>query len=225
MTALLQRFAQFIRPPAMQDIQQSKIQFQEMAGFQNVFGCIDGKHVMIVAPPGNDEDVYVNRKNFHLINVQIVCEARLRILDCVATSPGSFHDARILRDSAFWRPMEGEPRAVQRLILGDSAYPIGEWLMTPMPNPLMTSKKVTMLHTKLRLSPLRYSRLLSCCAILHNFAMERAAQEVLPPEIHANNQSIPHHQQSWATIQLSWWRVRWLGIAKKRKRNSVTVRV
>ncbi|GFN77422.1 low quality protein: putative nuclease harbi1 [Plakobranchus ocellatus] len=106
MNALLQRFPDFIHPPAMQDITRNKIEFQEMAGFPNVFGCIDGTHIKIVAPPGIDEDVYVNRKNVHSINVQIVCDARLRILDCVATSPGSFHDARILRESAFWRAME-----------------------------------------------------------------------------------------------------------------------
>ncbi|GFO21901.1 protein antagonist of like heterochromatin protein 1, partial [Plakobranchus ocellatus] len=137
MNALLRRFPDFIHPPAMLDINRSILQFQEMAGFPNVFGCIDGTHIKIVAPPGNDEDVYVNRKNVHSINVQIVCDARLRILDCVATSPGSFHDDRILRESAFWRAMEGEPRAVpQGLILGDSAYPIREWLMTPYAQPI-----------------------------------------------------------------------------------------
>ncbi|GFN84833.1 low quality protein: putative nuclease harbi1 [Plakobranchus ocellatus] len=74
MNALLRRFAEFIRPPEMQDINRSKIEFQEMAGFPNVFGCIDGTHIKIVAPPGNDEDMYVNRKNVHSINVQIVCD-------------------------------------------------------------------------------------------------------------------------------------------------------
>ncbi|GFO26452.1 hypothetical protein PoB_005295700 [Plakobranchus ocellatus] len=70
MNALLQRFAQFICPPAMQEIKHSKMQFREVTGLPNVFGCIDGTHEKFVAPPGNDEDIYVHRKNFHSINVQ-----------------------------------------------------------------------------------------------------------------------------------------------------------
>ena len=38
-----------------------------------MIGCIDGTHVRIQAPK-DDEKSYVNRKNFHSINVMAVCD-------------------------------------------------------------------------------------------------------------------------------------------------------
>ena len=35
-----------------------------------VVGCVDGSHVRIVRPV-NNEKAYVNRKNYHSINVQV----------------------------------------------------------------------------------------------------------------------------------------------------------
>lgn len=47
--------------------------FYKQAQFPNVIGCIDGTHVRILAP-STDENAYVNRKGFHSINVQAVCD-------------------------------------------------------------------------------------------------------------------------------------------------------
>ncbi len=47
-----------------------KVAFWEMAGFPNVFACIDGTHIRLQAPSDN-EAAYVNRKNYHSINVQV----------------------------------------------------------------------------------------------------------------------------------------------------------
>ena len=44
--------------------------FYLMAGFPGVLGCIDGTHVKIIAPT-DLEGMYVNRKNYHSINVQV----------------------------------------------------------------------------------------------------------------------------------------------------------
>ena len=51
-------------------IEQIRIQqkFLDLNGFPLVLGCIDCTHVPIWAPPCN-EDLFVNRKNFHSINV------------------------------------------------------------------------------------------------------------------------------------------------------------
>ena len=51
-----------------------KAQFEARAGFPNVIGAINCTHIAIKAP-SNDEILYVNRKNFHSINVQIICDA------------------------------------------------------------------------------------------------------------------------------------------------------
>jgi len=48
---------------------------------------------------------------------------------------GRCHDSRVLRESSLWTAFEEQklspfPGAV---ILGDSAYPLTEWLITPFP--------------------------------------------------------------------------------------------
>ena len=61
--------------------------FHEMAGFPDVIGCIDGTHIKI-APPTVDENAYVNRKGFHSINAQVICDADLMFTNCVLRGPG-----------------------------------------------------------------------------------------------------------------------------------------
>ena len=46
--------------------------FYQLGGFPNVIGCIDGTHIRIQAP-AEDEKSFVNRMNFHCINVMAVC--------------------------------------------------------------------------------------------------------------------------------------------------------
>ncbi|XP_052278288.1 putative nuclease HARBI1 [Dreissena polymorpha] len=47
-----------------------------MHGFPCAIGYIDGKHVRILSPGSPAERDYVNRKNFHSINVQVTCDSR-----------------------------------------------------------------------------------------------------------------------------------------------------
>lgn len=44
-------------------------------GFPCAIGCIGGIHVRITAPHGNEPDC-VNRKGYHSINVQAICDHR-----------------------------------------------------------------------------------------------------------------------------------------------------
>ena len=44
----------------------------KVGGFPCTIGCIDGTHVRIKSPSQNEPD-YVNRKGFHSINVQAIC--------------------------------------------------------------------------------------------------------------------------------------------------------
>ena len=51
--------------------------FFDKGGFSGVAGCIDWTHERIQAPNGNEND-YVNRKGYHSINVQAVCNHKGR---------------------------------------------------------------------------------------------------------------------------------------------------
>ena len=107
-----------------------KVAFHNVAQFPNVIGCIDCTHVKIATPTVNEHE-YVNRKNDHTINVQLICDVDAMIVNCVVRWPGSVHDARILRESPIFNLFENVPRPLDGFILGDSGYMLRDWLLTP----------------------------------------------------------------------------------------------
>ncbi|KAK0131416.1 PHD finger protein 14 [Merluccius polli] len=71
---------EFIRFP-LDNQQLHRIKANFMAcRYAGVVGAVDGTHIQIIAP-SKDEDVFVNRKNVHSINTQIVFDATFYILD------------------------------------------------------------------------------------------------------------------------------------------------
>ncbi|KAK0134291.1 putative nuclease HARBI1 [Merluccius polli] len=78
---------------------QSQLHGMQYAG---VVGAVDGTHIQIIAP-SKDEDVFVNRKNVHSINTQIVFDATFYILDVAKWPAGSTRDPRILMGSGLRR--------------------------------------------------------------------------------------------------------------------------
>lgn len=131
--ALRRRLGRWVAYPSQREADAQKVHFFYVAGFPNTFACIDGTHIPIQSPNENEDD-YVNRKGWHSINVQLVCDHDTKIINCVVRYPGSAHDARILTESMFYRDFESRNPPVTGYVLGDSAYPLREWLMTPFIN-------------------------------------------------------------------------------------------
>ena len=102
--------------------------FRVKKGFPGVLGCIDGTHIRIKAPKDHSQ-TYVNRKGYHSVILQAVCLHNMMFSSCFVGWPGSCHDARVLRNSQLWE--DGAQACGQYHILGDGAYPIKQWLMTP----------------------------------------------------------------------------------------------
>jgi DDE superfamily endonuclease len=98
-----------IYPTTVENKQTAKNQFYERYHFQGTIGCIDCTHIAIVAPPATDMNnpglVYINRKSYHSINVQIICSAYLKIIAINAQHPGSVHDAAIWQTSLIHQHM------------------------------------------------------------------------------------------------------------------------
>ena len=87
-------------PVNVQDMMRVKQEFHAVAGFPGVVGAIDCTHVRLYgAPLGDDEHLYVNRKDYHSINVQAVCDAGFRVTNAVARWAGSTHDSAVLHGS------------------------------------------------------------------------------------------------------------------------------
>ncbi|XP_061190799.1 putative nuclease HARBI1 [Saccostrea echinata] len=188
---IIRRYIKF--PTDAQIIHRHQTDFHAIANFPGVLGAIDGTHFRILRPTVNEEE-FVNRKNYHSINVQIVVDAHCHILDIVAKWPGSTHDARILRESGISQLFQTPGIIpVKCHLLGDSGYPCKNWLLTPFLNPATQqerryngSHKVTrcivkrtigqwkrrfhVLHSEIRMCPERACRIIMACAVLHNLA-------------------------------------------------------
>ena len=132
--ALNHHASQFIRFPTDEASQRHiKAEFYDIAGFPNVLGCVDGTQIAITAPKLN-EHVYVCRKGFHSLNVQGICDPKLRFINLVARYPGSSHDAFIWRGSSVYSYMAQTAANDNGWLLGDSGYPLSPFLMTPVIN-------------------------------------------------------------------------------------------
>ncbi|XP_031328864.1 putative nuclease HARBI1 [Photinus pyralis] len=106
-------------------------QFEASSGFPRVIGAIDGTHIRIDAPQENAPD-YVNRKHFHSIQLQLVCDSNMLITHCYTGHPGSVHDQRVFRLSDVANFVEdAEKFPMDSHLLGDAAYELHEHLLVP----------------------------------------------------------------------------------------------
>ncbi|XP_033739177.1 putative nuclease HARBI1 [Pecten maximus] len=183
----------FISFPTGQELARVKNKFFAIAGFPNVAGCVDGTFIRIRAPHVNEPD-FVNRKGFHSLNCQMTCDANFRITSCVAQWPGSCHDSRMFRNSSLCHKFENG--TYQGLLLGDSAYPTRQFLMTPYNNPVTPNqqnfnnglchtrvlieqtygslkRRFSCLHSGLRVDPNKAAQIIIACVVLHNIGIER----------------------------------------------------
>ncbi|XP_067143869.1 putative nuclease HARBI1 [Centruroides vittatus] len=135
---------QFIRFPSGDELETNASQFKKACGFPGVIGCIDGSHIPIKAPINHPES-YINRKGFHSVLLQAVMDSRfvnhsfcfslnldfeVNFIDLYAGEVGSVHDARVFRCSKLGRSLSTLVPPKYHL-LGDSAYPLQEQLITP----------------------------------------------------------------------------------------------
>ena len=134
---------------------------------------------------------------------QVVCDADLVFMNVVAKWPGSVHDSRILRLSPLFQAFEGIRKPVDGIILGDSAYMLRPWLMTPIRNPAtrrerrfnaahrttrstveraigVAKQRWRCLRHGLRIGPEKSCKIIIVCFMLHNYA--RRLKLPIPPQ-------------------------------------------
>jgi DDE superfamily endonuclease len=68
-------------------------------------GSIDGSHIQIDKPTERHDD-YVNRKSYHSMVLQGICNEHKKFIDVFIGYPGSVHDARVFRNSDIHDNME-----------------------------------------------------------------------------------------------------------------------
>ncbi|KAL1020848.1 hypothetical protein UPYG_G00005530 [Umbra pygmaea] len=134
-------------------------------GFPNTIGAVDCTHVAIEAPSLNEFN-YVNRKAFHSVKVQIICNTHKMLLNVVERWPGGTNDSFILQNSNVGLRLQDGDIQDGRLIakycvswlyfplmyysiylydsvfVGDRGYPLKQWLMTPLTNPVTAQESL-----------------------------------------------------------------------------------
>ncbi|XP_071635713.1 putative nuclease HARBI1 [Temnothorax longispinosus] len=128
--ALYAEVRTFIKWPTRQEAEQTMETIQNQYGFPGVIGAVDGTHVRIAAPQDHGES-YVNRKGFHSIQLQVICDAQLRFIHCYTGQVGFVHDMRVFRLSNVESMFTEENFPHDSHILGDAAYRISKYVMVP----------------------------------------------------------------------------------------------
>lgn len=123
-----------IRMPEREELRRVAEDFYEIAGFPRVVGALDCTHIKIISRGGFLAEMFRCRKGYFSINVQVVCDAKLKIRDIIARWPGSVHDCTIFNNSHLCADFE---RGAYRnyLLLGDSGYYNKNYLLTPVLQP------------------------------------------------------------------------------------------
>ncbi|XP_031351953.1 putative nuclease HARBI1 [Photinus pyralis] len=87
-----------IRWPYENEALETMRTFQRRSSIPGIIGCIDGCHVKIIAPKDHPNS-YVNRKKFHSVLLQGVCNEKKLFIDIYAGEPGSLHDYNLFLKS------------------------------------------------------------------------------------------------------------------------------
>lgn len=191
-------FQQKIKFPNDSEKAQNKMKFYDKCGIPGIIGAIDCTHIKILMP-SEEEHSFLNRKGYHSINVQLICDSELLILNANARFPGSCHDSFIWRQSAIKTHLENQHQRgeINSWLLGDSGYPLEPWLMTPVQGAAQNSPEARfnlahasgrnciertngLLKTRfrcllsergLRYSPQNAVGIIYACCILHNMCI------------------------------------------------------
>nr|XP_054602405.1 uncharacterized protein LOC129164868 [Nothobranchius furzeri] len=133
--------AEVIAFPTLKKLQEMADYFETRWGVPQCVGAIDGSHIPIIAPQGFHTD-YFNRKGWHSIILQGIVDGRGMFWNVNSGQPGSLHDIRVVRLSTFWDLVahgQLHPTSTKNIegvnvgfyVLGDSAYPLQNWLLKP----------------------------------------------------------------------------------------------
>lgn len=104
--------------------------FEERWDFPNCCGAIDGKHILIEAPP-NSGSQYFNYKGSHSVILLAVVDHNYCFSYIEVGHKGSESDGGVFQNSSLWLPLENGLLPDGCYLIGDDAFPLKPYLMKP----------------------------------------------------------------------------------------------
>ena len=129
--SLIQQYIRF--PTTLAERATTISHFHAIANFPKVLGAIDCTHVAIQSPGGDHAELYRNRKGYFSINVQAICDAKLKFTNVIARWYGSAHDSTLFAHSRICAQFE-LGKITNGHLLGDGGYACKKYLLTPLAN-------------------------------------------------------------------------------------------
>lgn len=137
-------FTTYIHAPTGDRLQDIIDMFRDVTGLPNICGSIDGTHIPLTRRPSSSitpwSSDFFNRKKFHSVVLQAVCDMNKIFWNVCVGQPGGVHDAAQFRWSSLYQELRSrtilsepviEVRGVhiQPYLIGDSAYPSQPYLL------------------------------------------------------------------------------------------------
>ncbi|XP_026830950.1 protein ALP1-like [Ooceraea biroi] len=128
---------QWIFMPKNDECQTIAALFERRTNIPQLIGAIDGSHIPILPPSDGYRD-YINRKGWPSMVLQAVVNNTYKFRNIFCGEPGACHDAAVFKKSNLYKnhdsliPYQTKVvlnRPIPYLIMGDSAYPLLDWLI------------------------------------------------------------------------------------------------
>ena len=139
----------YMKPPTEDDWRHIEHRFSTRWNFNNCVGALDGKHVMIRAPP-NSQSLFYNYKGFFSINLMALVDADYRFIFIDVGNYGSNGDSGVFKASKFGQrflnkelnipapkqlPNYPQGGALPHCLVADEAFPLRMDLLRPFAKP------------------------------------------------------------------------------------------
>ncbi|CAI5966663.1 unnamed protein product [Closterium sp. NIES-65] len=125
--------AAWVRFPTREELPEMAREFAAVKGVPAVVGAVDGTHIHMKGMEGHRTE-YWTRKSAYAVQLQVTCDARGRIWDYLIGYPGSADDMRVFKESALLERLQNGDIAPYQIV-GDAAYPLREYCLTPLHAP------------------------------------------------------------------------------------------
>ncbi|CAH1968616.1 unnamed protein product [Acanthoscelides obtectus] len=114
--------------------------------FSGVIGAVDGTHIFVKVEK-SQQDSYIDRYRRTSINLMAICDSNTLFTYVFLGYPGSAHDSRVFENSIMCKNIERHGPNFYFLdtqkyhLIGDSAFALRTWLITPYRGDNVTRKQ------------------------------------------------------------------------------------